>query len=115
MKKKTKVKKEKPLPQDGGLSLKEKERLRKAIAQVWQWESYARKLCLKRALIEGGFARCEECLTIVPKVHADHINPRGSYDEKYVERTFCSSKELKALCAKCHGKKTRAEIKLRKK
>lgn len=108
-----KKKKEKLKRQDGGLDPKTIARLRAAIRQVWHWTSYARKLCLDRALIKkgvnDGFSKCEGCAKIVPKVYADHIDPCGKLDGGFLDRLFVSSKELQALCKKCHDAKTRDE------
>lgn len=97
---------------DGSISWKEIERLRNAIRQVWQWTSVSRRICIKRATGKDGFATCEniECLKRVPKVFADHIQVLGSpLAPDYLIRLYCHSKELQALCQKCHDKKTKAE------
>lgn len=111
---KTRKSKKKPPPQDGGLTPETIQRLRSAIRQVWVWTSYARRLCLKRALIKNGFSRCEECKKKVPKVYADHIRPVGNLDAGYFDRLFCPSYDLMAICKRCHGIKTRAERELLK-
>lgn len=105
-------KKEKPTKVDG-LGPEDKKKLRTAIRQVWSW-SYPRRLCIKRALNEQGFAVCELCKQTVPKVYPDHIKAVGEFSEGFVERMFCPSTELQALCSKCHGKKTRADKKAMK-
>lgn len=101
----------KETPQDGGLTSKQKQQLRAAIRQVWSW-SYARKLCIKRATNDDGFAQCELCREVVAKVFADHITPCGAFDEGFITRLFCPSYGLQALCSRCHAKKTRDEKKL---
>lgn len=106
----TKLKKEKTKPQDGGLDAKTIERIRKALRQVWHWTSYSRKLCIKRALFgTRGFSKCEGCREVVPKVYADHIEPCGTVDAGFLDRLFVSSKHLQALCKRCHDAKTRDE------
>lgn len=105
------TRKSKATPQDGGLDANARARLRSAIREVWHWTSYARKLCLKRAVGEDGFPRCELCREMVPKVFADHKTPCGKFDAGFIDRLFVSSKELQALCKKCHDRKTRAEKK----
>ncbi len=109
---KRKKAKEKIKPQDGGLNPKQRMQLRQAIRQVWSW-SYARRLCIARATRKDGFAQCENpsCKQIVAKVFADHVNPCGTLDEKFIEKVFCPSTGLQALCNKCHAKKTREERK----
>ncbi len=102
----------KKIPQDGGLTPEVIQRLRTAIRQVWSWTSHPRRLCLKRALVEDGFSKCEGCQKIVPKVYADHVIPVGKLDAGYFDRLFVASKDLQALCAKCHNAKTRQEKKL---
>jgi hypothetical protein len=107
---KPKPKKEKPKQVDGELSRKDIQRLRQAIRKVWSW-SYARKVCIARATDTDGFGHCEKCKQKVPKVYADHIKKVGLVDEGFITRMWCSSKELQALCKKCHDKKTRDERK----
>lgn len=103
---------------DIGLNQADIERLMTAIAKVWSW-SYSRQLCIKRATDINGFGVCEsmECKKSKrnkhPKVYADHINPRGSWDDNYIKRSFRPSNEYQALCKSCHDKKTRAENKAR--
>jgi hypothetical protein len=91
-----------------GLSPKDKERLRKAVRQVWSW-SYARKLCVQRCTDAEGFGHCERCWAKVPKVYPDHITPVGKVDDGFIARMFTPSKNLQGLCKKCHDKKTREE------
>ena len=94
---------------DGGMSKKDIEAIRRAVRQVWSWKSHARKICLARAVGADGFPRCEECKKKVPKVFADHIEPVGDVDDGFLKRLWCSSKELQAICKKCHDKKTAGE------
>ena len=91
-----------------GLSPKDIEKIRRAIRQVWSW-SYPRRLCLKRALQADGFSVCELCKKTVPKVYADHLENVGDVDAGFIERLFCPSNQLQAICKKCHDVKTRAE------
>lgn len=99
-----------------GLSPTDRKKLHAACRKVWGW-SYPKKLCIARATGKDGFARCEnpECSKKgkrVPKVYADHIEPVGEVGAPgYLERLFCPSKDLQALCRPCHDKKTRAERK----
>lgn len=93
-----------------GLNPKDIENIRKALRQVWSW-SYPRKLCIARATDKNGFGRCELCRKRVPKLFADHIRPVGLVDAGFIDRMWCSSKFLQALCKKCHDKKTRQERK----
>lgn len=105
---KKKPKKEKPEKIDG-FSPDDAKKLRTAIRQVWQW-SYPRKLCIARATGKDGFPRCEQCRKKVPKVYPDHIDPVGEFNVGFfIDRMFRPSKELQALCKKCHGEKTKQE------
>lgn len=82
-------------------------KIRSAIRQVWQHSSHARKLCVKRAELPGGYSRCEKCLKKVPKTFIDHIVPMGALlSPGFLERTGVSSKGLQALCGPCHKIKT---------
>lgn len=93
-----------------GLGPEDLKKLRSAIRKVWSW-SYPRKLCVARATQEDGFSVCEGCHKIVAKVYPDHIIPVGNLDSGFIERMFCPSTGLQALCKKCHGKKTREDNK----
>jgi len=104
--------KKKPEKVDG-LGPEDKKKLRSAIRQVWSW-SHPRRLCVKRATRDDDFAVCEKCYAVVPKVFPDHIKAVGALDSGFIERMFCPSAELQALCKKCHAKKTREDAKLLK-
>lgn len=106
-KKKTKIKVEKV----DGLAPENIARIRVAIRQVWSW-SWPRKLCLKRALREDGFSVCELCNNVAAKVYIDHIVNVGDVDGGFIERLFCPSSGLQALCKKCHDVKTNGERKV---
>lgn len=98
-----------------GLSAKDIQRLRTAVRKVWSW-SYPRKLCVERAIHADGFPRCEnkKCPQKgkpVIKVYADHIKPVGAVDGGFIARMWTPSRNLQALCKKCHDKKTREERK----
>lgn len=100
-----------------GFSAKDKERIRKATRQVWGW-SYPRKLCVARATDKKGFVYCEnpDCESegkAVPRIYVDHINPVGTVDSGFLERLFCPSTQLQALCSACHAPKTKAEAQAR--
>lgn len=105
----SKKKKEKPKPVDG-LGLKDIQKIRNAIRQVWHW-SYAKKLCMKRCTGKDGFSRCEKCKKKAPKVYVDHIQNVGDVDEGFISRLFCPSSGLQGLCKVCHDAKTRLERK----
>lgn len=103
--------KKKPKPEKiDGLSPDDIEKIRKAIRQTWSW-SHPRRLCLKRALTPEGFSICEECKQVVAKVYVDHKIAVGKVDSGFIERLYCPSSGLTALCGSCHGKKTRQERK----
>jgi len=106
------MKKQKPEKMDGGLGPKEIQKVRAANRLVWQRNSYARKLCIKRATHEDGFPRCEACKAKVPKIFVDHIETVGDLDAGFLSRLWCASSGLQALCGKCHGKKTSEERRL---
>lgn len=93
-----------------GLGPKEIHGLIKVIRQRWSW-STARKICCDRATDKEGFGHCELCKAKVPKVYADHKKRCGQWDNGYIDRMFCPSSGLQALCKKCHAKKTRQEKK----
>lgn len=104
------TKKKKPEKFDG-LGPDDKKKLRTAIRQVWSW-SHARRLCVARATDKvTGFATCEGCLATVAKIYPDHIKPVGELTEGFIERMFCPSSGLQALCIRCHRKKTNVERK----
>lgn len=95
---------------DGEIVADEVDRIRKAIRQVWQWTSLARRKCIARATDKNGFAKCEGCKRKVPKVYADHIEVMGSVlSPNYIKRMWCHSTALQALCGRCHSAKTREE------
>lgn len=103
-----------PVERIDGLSPTDRKKLHAACRKVWAW-SYPKKLCLQRAIGKDGFSRCEGCKRKVPKVFADHIEPVGEVGSPgYLERLFCPSSNLQALCKKCHDKKTREEKKAAK-
>jgi len=108
-----KKKKREKLPEVDGLGPKDIKRLMTAIARIWSW-SYPRRLCIERSTDFDGFPYCEKCKERTPKNFIDHKVPRGSWDENYIKRTFCSSKGLQALCKSCHAKKTKRDNKLTK-
>jgi hypothetical protein len=101
-------KKVKQKPYDG-LGPKDIKRLVAAIRRVWGW-NYARRICLERATGKDGFPKCELCKKKVPKVFPDHIKPVGEFvASSYIEKMFVTSKELQAICKKCHQLKTNIE------
>lgn len=99
----------KKLEKVDGLGPADEKRLRAAIRQVWSW-NHARRLCIMRATDKHGFGHCELCKRKVPKLYADHKKPVGTFHARtFIERMFQPSKNLQALCKKCHDKKTRNE------
>lgn len=104
-------------PRIDGLDPIDAEKLRKAIRQVWSW-SLAPRLVRARSLGPDGFPRCEnkKCESRgrpVPKSFVDHVKPIGVFDAGFIERCFRPSRELQALCKKCHDKKTKLEAQAR--
>lgn len=96
---------------DGGIGSIEKAAIRSAIRLVWQRTSKAREICKKRAFIEKGMYRCEICSDVVGDIKIDHNVEVGDLDSGYLERLWCPSSELTAMCAKCHNEKTKEERK----
>lgn len=96
-----------------GLSADDIAKIRIAIRKVWSW-SHPRRLAIKRSDIGDGYSRCEGCKRKVPKVFIDHIVQVGDVDGGFIERLFCPSSGLQALCKKCHAEKTKEERKLKK-
>ncbi len=96
-----------------GLSERDKELLIRGIMKVWQW-STPHKLCIARATDAKGFGKCELCKKRVPKLYVDHIVPRGTWDNGYIDRTFIPSIGLQATCKKCHQPKTNEENRIRR-
>lgn len=111
---KKREKKEKPAPQDGGLTAADRKKLHRAVRLVWSWSSPPR-LVRKRCMGKDGFPRCESptCSARgrkVPKVFVDHIEPVGEVGgPDYISRMWCPSSRLQGLCKKCHDAKTKAE------
>ena len=93
-----------------GLGPEEIKRVRAAVRLVWS-RCHARRLCQKRAEIGEGYSQCEQCKTKVPKVYIDHTVCVGDMDYGFLERLFCPSNGLKALCKGCHDAKTKEERK----
>lgn len=90
-----------------GLNAKDMKQLRTAMRRVWSW-SYPRRLAKNRSLNTEGFHQCEKCNEVVPKIQIDHKVPCGKItDPGFIERLYCPSTELQALCPKCHRKKTK--------
>lgn len=97
-----------------GLGTHERTKISSAIRQVWQ-RCYARRLAVKRCTREDGFQYCEKCGIKTPGAKIDHINQVGPVSEPgFIERLFCPSSGLQALCKKCHAEKTKLERKKKK-
>ncbi len=85
-------------------------RVRSAIRQVWS-RSYQRRLAKARAIRKDGFEYCDQCGEKVPKVSIDHIIPVGDIMNGGIDRMFCPSSGLQALCKPCHAVKTKEDNK----
>lgn len=96
-----------------GLGLKDIERLRRVTRQVWSW-SHPKRLCIERSTDHEGFQFCKKCYKKVPKIYVDHKKAVGKIDSGYLDRLFCPSSGLQALCKECHQKKTNAERRVKK-
>lgn len=87
--------------------------------------------CKKQANVRRGFYKCELCNKEVPatikkngkrvkNIHIDHIKPivnpaKGftTWDD-LIEKMFCESDNLQALCTECHDEKTKQEREIAK-
>jgi 5-methylcytosine-specific restriction endonuclease McrA len=111
---------------------KDRALLKSAINRVFS-RSELRRSILNAAIIEHSdpsrprvktWFRCEACKNPEAKSYAevDHIKPKIGFNEKfedlaldeYVDRVWCSEKNLQALCKKCHKEKSKGEAKLRR-
>lgn len=93
-----------------GLNVRDVERIKKALRQAWAY-SHSRRLVVQRCLLPNGFSRCEACDAVCPKVQVDHIDAIGAFEVgTYIERLFVPSKDLQGLCVKCHGLKTKEDM-----
>lgn len=97
----------KALRRTDGLSPFLSQRYVQALRKVWRDSSEARKICVKRSALAGGYSRCEKCKKKVPKIFVDHIVPCGALGPGYIERLSVSSAGLQALCDGCHKVKTK--------
>lgn len=102
--------KKRKLQKCDGLGAYEVEKIRKAMRVVWQ-RSHARKLAVLRSTGEDGFSYCELCKVMTPKIKIDHIEACGVVDAGFIERLFCPSSGLQAICNECHNKKTKEDRK----
>ncbi len=93
-----------------GFSPADRAKVRSAIRQVWS-RSYMRRIAKARAVKADGFEYCDKCMKRVPKVSIDHIIPVGDILNGGVERMFCPSSGLQALCKLCHSIKTKDDNK----
>lgn len=93
-----------------GLALSDLIKIRSAVRRVWSF-SYPRRLVVARAKTKDGFAKCEKCKRIVPKITVDHIEPIGKLEGDWIERMFVPSNKLQALCSECHRGKTKVDLK----
>lgn len=102
------------IEQVDGLGPEDLKKIHRALGQVRVWH-YSVRLAKKRALGEDGFYRCEArgCPTKgkpVPKIHVDHKIAIGEIGgPEYLQRMFCSSKNLQVICPKCHYAKTKKD------
>lgn len=103
---------EDPRADRDGFTQKDKAYVADACRRIWGW-SRAKALCLERAEGPNGLPICEneKCLKEVQKVQVDHITPAGTVDNGYLDRLFCPSSKLQALCKRCHKRKTKHDLK----
>lgn len=108
-----KKKAKKALKKTDGMSPFLVQKIRSALREVWH-RSEMRKLCVKRVTLPEGFFKCEavKCKNKkYPKVYIDHIEKVGDLDAGFLNRLFCPSDRLQALCKNCHDEKTKNERK----
>lgn len=94
----------------------QKAQIRSALRKVWRW-SPVRSEVLRAARLGRGSYLCASCKNLFgPKmVKVDHIEPvvvpgMDAYHwTTYIERLFCSARELQVLCKSCHDTKTALE------
>jgi 5-methylcytosine-specific restriction endonuclease McrA len=85
--------------------------LTRDLRRRWSW-SAPRRIAKERSVAIDGFHRCEQCRRKTPKIFIDHIVPIGSLKHDgagWIERLYCPSIGLQALCKICHDQKTKAE------
>lgn len=89
--------------------------------------------CVKKARRSRGLYECASCNDLVPasilcpetrkrkkNIIADHIDPivdpavGFTTWDSVIERMFCDSSNLQALCGKCHKEKSQEEINIAK-
>jgi len=118
-----------------------RETIKRAVRRItWSWEAY--KKIKKQAQVDKATFECRSCkcfcysgksdknyLELVEKykdkdikrcsIYIDHIDP-VEHPEKdwegwdnYMERLFCSIKNLQPLCKPCHDEKTKKETDMR--
>lgn len=96
---------------DGGIGKIETAFIRNSMRQLWQRVSKARAIAKKRCFVEKGMYKCEICEDIVGDIKIDHQIAVGDLDSGYLERLWCSSDKLTAMCPRCHNEKTKQERK----
>lgn len=91
--------------------------LRKA---SYRW--YSRTEALKRARVERGLYKCEQCQAVHKKaeVQLDHVLPVIPLTgwegwDSFINRLLCTPDNFQVLCSVCHGVKTKIEGEIRKK
>lgn len=93
-----------------GLGPRDIKRLTTHIRQVWHW-SHPKKLVIQRCTRDDGFAYCERCADMCPKIFVDHIEAIGPFNPRtYIERSFVPSNRLQGLCKPCHNYKTKKDL-----
>lgn len=93
-------------------------KIRSALRSLWWKSSPARTEAKRRARIERGLYRCEDCGSLTKDPEVDHLVPvgrtpgakgaEGSTWDGLIARLFCPADGLQILCPTCHTAKTKA-------
>jgi len=94
------------MPKNGSTTWNRNAKIRSALRQVWL-RSPLRYEAVKAARVERGRYKCSVCneLFSAKEIQIDHIEPAGSLIgsvDAFVERLFCPSEKLRAVCRPCH-------------
>lgn len=95
-------------------------RINSALRKVWRFGD-ERKQCLANARVSVDRYRCQLCGAITDQkgIQVDHLKPvvdpvrgRQGWDE-YINRLFCPTEGLQAICKGCHLAETEKQRKAR--
>lgn len=95
--------------------------VRSALRKLWLW-SPMRSEAMSKARVSRGLYKCSACKSEVDRhtIKIDHtipVTPVTGFDswDEFINRLFCPSSGLKAMCILCHSLKTKEENSQRKK